>query len=195
MSRFRLPMLVWIPFFSIWQTAGPMWTVGIWSILAGHKSEGQDVPGGCWLLNSGWLSAHPRCQISVYFRSFQSTVFCLWLFHLPDGEPDSSSPFSSRSVYLAVFGEPFPFSSIARNGEAGYGMGLPSPVGMAKSAISCLWKRNSGSSHEKVGILLFSGGSLGMARIEPPQAGSPIVFPSASAAFHRVVRLRTPAAH
>ena len=32
MSRFRLPMLVWIPFFSIWQAAGPMWTVGILSI-------------------------------------------------------------------------------------------------------------------------------------------------------------------
>ena len=32
MSRFRLPMLVWIPFFSIWQAAAPMWTVGIWSI-------------------------------------------------------------------------------------------------------------------------------------------------------------------
>ena len=32
MSRFRLPMLVCMPFFSNWLTAGPMWTVGILSI-------------------------------------------------------------------------------------------------------------------------------------------------------------------
>ena len=86
-------------------------------------------------------------QISAYFRSFQSTVFSLWLFHLPDGS-GIFSPFPSRSYTLRLLGRHFPFSSIARMVSRIWAWRFPSPLSwMAKSAIMPLKQKTPGSSH------------------------------------------------
>lgn len=86
MPRFRLPMFVSIPRRSIRATAAPMWTVGIWSMPC-RSYERRSIRSGRSAVSRYLfcISTQPLRQISALYCSFQSTVFSLWLFQLPEG--------------------------------------------------------------------------------------------------------------
>ena len=112
--RFNSPFSVAIPFFSIWQAATPMWTVGISSMPRSALLR--------WSIRSALpfcskksfaISAHALRHRSAFSCLFQSIRSIFRVLYLPLGSR-IFSPLSSRTYSFFDFAAHAPFSSRGR---------------------------------------------------------------------------------
>ena len=112
--RFSSPFSVAIPFFSIWQAATPMWTVGISSMPRSALLRWSIRSGLPFLSKSRWYSQPMPCAKQAHSPClFQPVRSTLCVLYLPLGKR-IRSPFSSRSYSFLDFAAHAPRSSRGR---------------------------------------------------------------------------------